>query len=101
MSVRNINQGYYDLPEIVNAACTNNGYLTKNIPTQFLNPSSTASFLMNALIILGNDYSQGVFTLNMTTGELRIYPNINPIIGWIIGSTCGLYENATLVWNMI
>ena len=134
MSVRNINQGYYDLPEIItpttltftgtatitvpvifrtingtvqlyinnfNLTCTDNGYLTTTIPTQFLKPSSTATLIVNTLAIVGIDYTNGSFTLNMATGELRIYPDTIQIKFWITGSTCGLYENATLVWNMI
>ena len=134
MSVRNINQGYYDLPAIdipetltftgaatitvpvifrtingtvqlyigtFNTVATGAGYLTTTIPTRFLKDGSTAMMVFNVIAIQATDTTPGGFSLNCATGELRLYPDPLLFKIWTVGQTMGLFDNATLVWNMI
>ena len=87
------------IPQFIETA-TATSYLTTQIPPQFIPPALDLIIFFNVLVLYGSLTTPGVFTLNTATGELRLIPDPLLVKTWIPGQTCGLWGNATLVWNL-
>ena len=81
--------------------CTSSGYLRTQIPVQYLPNSSTISYSWNVFTVNGTVTSPGVITLNMNDGLLRIYPDYKQYNMFQSRKNCGLFDNVTLVWNIV
>ena len=103
-----INVEFYELNGSVqlhipsfNQTSTASSYISATIPSQFLAPGSTEQLIFYVIINKAGVQNPASITLNMGTGEMRIYADLFQVGGWEVSQICGLFYDATLIWNIV